>query len=140
MTCSHHFWGTLLFSDTVKYSRLMLSFPYSNPEISCSSKEPWFILAGNSIKKLSLGTKCTYCYRGFIASRTSQSTELGSGEYVCVYVHTYMYVHPHTQCHMHTCRFFCTCLSRIKTMICYSCLQFQSSTTNCISVLPFPDL
>ena len=102
VTCSHHFWGTLLFSDTVKYSRLMLSFPYSSPEISCFSKEPWFILAENSIKKLSLGTKCTYCYRGFIASRTSQCTELGRGEYVCTSTHTC--ICTHTRCHMHTCR------------------------------------
>lgn len=40
VTCALYFLSALLFSDTIRCSRFMLSFPDSSPEISHFSKEP----------------------------------------------------------------------------------------------------
>ena len=93
------------------------------------SKEPWFILAEDSMKKLSLGTECANATGVLLLPLT----EPGSGEFACTHacVHT-LSVTWHVLFFAH--------LSIIKTTSLYTCLQFQSSTTDCISVFPFPNL
>lgn len=77
------------------------------------------------------GHRVCLCYRGVAASRASQCTELGIGEFAS----TRAYVHTHRiMWHM-----FCEHTSTIKTKFVHM-PQFQSSTTDCISVFPFPNL
>lgn len=94
------------------------------------SKEPWLILAEDSMKKLILGTECAYATGVLLLPEplSAQSWELGS-------------LRPHVlMCTYTESRdVFCAHMSAIKTKFVHM-PQFQSSTTDCISVFPFPNL
>lgn len=70
------FSGISLLSDITTCSKLILYFPHSSSRIRQISKETWYLVLENGIRKQDLGAGCACCYWGVMASIPSLWTEL----------------------------------------------------------------
>ena len=103
--------GHLLLSSS-EMLQLHLLFFVPSIRISYVPKEPWFLSLGNGILKSGSGAGYAHYYRGVIASKPSQWTELGG---ICMGMCTHIYV----------LQFLCLLYINplILTVICSACIK-----------------
>lgn len=110
--------STVLYSNTMRCSRLILCVSCPSPSISHLSNKPSFPILENGIRNADLGTRWLCCYCSVISSRPSELSEQGN---ICIHTNLCIYT---SHIHMQFFLYVIICIYTKLSVCSYSCPQF----------------